>query len=46
MNTTELEIMRTLIKQAVAECDDFELLDLGYKIIVNSKEHSKYSDPA
>ena len=41
MNTTELEIMRKMTQQAVAECDDFELLDLVYKIIVKSKDRSK-----
>ncbi len=41
MNTTELEIMRKMTQQAVEECDDFELLDLVYKIIVKFKDRSK-----
>ena len=41
MNTTELEFMRKITKQAVAECDDLELLDLVYKLMVKSKERSE-----
>lgn len=41
MKTAELEIMKNITKQAVEECDDRELLDLVYKIIVSSKFESK-----
>ena len=41
MKTTELEIMKSMTKKAVEECDDLELLDLVYKIIVTSQDNLK-----
>ena len=37
MNTAGLEIMKNLVKEAVAECNDLELLDLIHKIILSSQ---------
>ena len=41
MKTTELEIMKSMTKEAVEECDDLELLDLVYKMIVRFQDSSK-----
>ena len=37
MKKTELEIMQEMAKKAISECEDLELLDLIYKLIVTSK---------
>ena len=38
MNAKELEIMRSIVKKAIEKCEDFELLDLVYKLIVTSND--------
>ena len=37
MKKTELEIMQEMAQKAILECEDFELLDLIYKLIITSK---------
>ena len=37
MKKTELEIMQEMAKKGISECEDLELLDLIYKLIVTSK---------
>ena len=41
MKTTELEIMKSMTKKVIEECDDLDLLDLVYKLIVKSQNTSK-----